>query len=149
MAAKTTEAANAALEHILNNAAWANIGDAAGLPAGTAGSLWVSLHTADPGVAGDQTTSEIAYTGYGRVAVARDGTKWTVAAGAATNAAIIAFGACAAGSGTATYAGIGTANAGAGHLVYRALVTNPPAGLAISAGITPSIAIGAAAVTES
>lgn len=27
----------------------------------------VSLHTADPGEAGDQTTSETAYTGYARI----------------------------------------------------------------------------------
>jgi hypothetical protein len=30
-----------------------------------------SLHTADPGEAGDQTTSEVTYTSYARVAVAR------------------------------------------------------------------------------
>jgi hypothetical protein len=34
-------------------------------------SLYLSLHTADPGEAGDQTTSEAAYTSYARVAVAR------------------------------------------------------------------------------
>ncbi len=29
--------------------------------------LYVSLHTGDPGEAGDQTTSEAAYTSYARV----------------------------------------------------------------------------------
>ena len=35
--------------------------------------LYVSLHTADPGEAGDQTTSEATYTGYARIAVVRSG----------------------------------------------------------------------------
>ena len=49
------------LQHIFNNTAIANVGDATGLPASaTAGSLWVSLHTADPGEAGTQSTSETA-----------------------------------------------------------------------------------------
>lgn len=33
--------------------------------------LYVALHTADPGEAGSQTTSECAYGSYARVAVAR------------------------------------------------------------------------------
>lgn len=40
--------------------------------------LYVSLHTADPGETGDQTTNETAYTGYARVAVARSGSGFTV-----------------------------------------------------------------------
>jgi hypothetical protein len=49
--------------------------------------LQVSLHTADPGPSGNQTTSEVAYTGYARVAVnrANDGTAgWTVTTNSAT-----------------------------------------------------------------
>lgn len=39
--------------HILNNAAVANVGDASGLqPSATAGSLYIALHTADPTAAG-------------------------------------------------------------------------------------------------
>lgn len=41
--------------------------------------VYASLHTADP-VAGNQTTSEAAYTGYARVPVARDVTGWTISA---------------------------------------------------------------------
>jgi hypothetical protein len=40
--------------------------------------LQVALHTADPGEGGSQTTSEIAYTGYARVAVIRTSAGWTV-----------------------------------------------------------------------
>lgn len=39
---------------------------------------YVSLHTGDPGEAGDQTTNEATYAGYARVAVARDSGGWTV-----------------------------------------------------------------------
>lgn len=42
--------------------------------------LYMALHTADPGEAGNQTTSEISYTGYTRLAVLRTGAGWTVTA---------------------------------------------------------------------
>jgi hypothetical protein len=54
------------------NVAAANIGNAGGLqPSTVAGSFYLALHTADPGKAGDQSTNEVAYPGYARVAVAR------------------------------------------------------------------------------
>jgi hypothetical protein len=108
-------------------------------------SLYVSLHTADPGEAGSQTTSEIAYTGYARAAVARTSGGWTVTANAVENTAIVNWPACTAGSGTATHFGIGTLTSGAGVLLYSGALT---ASLAISAGITPSAAAGALDVTE-
>lgn len=43
--------------------------------------LTVALHTADPGEAGTQLTSETAYTGYARQTVARTTGGWTVASG--------------------------------------------------------------------
>lgn len=149
MAAKSTEFETNLLNHILNNLALANIGDVTGLPAGTAGSLYIGLHSADPGVAGDQTTSELSYTGYGRVPVARDNTWWTVTAGSAVNAKAITFNQCTAGSGTAAWFSVGTASTLAGHLLYRGQVSSPSGGLLISANITPSIAIGAATISES
>ena len=52
------------LQHILQNADIANIGDATGLRGSTtAGNLYIALHTADPGEAGNQGTSEANYTG--------------------------------------------------------------------------------------
>jgi hypothetical protein len=77
------DAGNAALisllELLFQNLDFAGIGDAGGLQnSASAGSLYVSLHTADPGVAGDQTTNEVAYTSYARVAVARSEAGWTV-----------------------------------------------------------------------
>ena len=134
---------------LFNNTAIANIGNAAGLqPSGVAGSFYVSLHTADPGEAGNQSTSEANYTGYARVAVVRTGAGWTVAANEASNAALITFGACTAGNNTITYVGIGAESAGATMLLYSGAVTDPAAGLAVSAGITPKIQIGDLDTTE-
>ena len=136
----TNAAETALLSLIFNNTDWANIGDAAGLQnSATAGSFFISLHTADPGEAGTQTTSEATYTGYARVAVARSGAGWTISGANASNAAAVTFGACTAGSNTITHFGIGTDTSGAGNLVLKGALS---ASLAVSAGITPSFAIG-------
>jgi hypothetical protein len=129
---------NDLMKLITNATAIANIADNAASSPLT--NLQVSLHTADPGEAGDQTTSEATYTGYARVAVARTSGGWTVSNNAATNAAAVTFGACTAGSSTVTYAVIGTASSGAGKILFSGALT---ASLAVTAGITPSFAIGA------
>ncbi len=125
---------------IFNNTAIALIGDASGLqPSATAGSLYVSLHTGDPGEAGTQTTSECAYTSYARVAVARTAGGWTVTGNAVTNAALIQFPQCTGSSETATHFGIGTASSGAGKILYRGALS---ASLLISSGIQPQFGAG-------
>lgn len=140
-------AETALLQLIFNNSNWANVGDATGLRgSSTAGSFYVALHTADPGEAGDQTTSEATYTGYARVAVARSAGGWTVSGNNVSNAAAVTFGACTAGSSTVTYASVGVASVGASQIIARMAFTSP-ASLAISAGITPSFAIGELDVT--
>lgn len=112
------------LKLLLNNTTWANIGDATGIVgSGAAGSLYVSLHTADPGEAGDQTTSEATYTGYARVAVARTTGGWTVTNNQAVNAALIQFAACTAGTNTITHFGVGRASSGTGELLFKAPLT--------------------------
>lgn len=133
------------LELLFNNSAFAGVGDASGLqPSGAAGSLYVSLHTADPGEAGDQTTSEIAYTSYARVAVARSGAGWVVTDDSVSPAAAIDFPAGTGGSGTATHFGIGTASSGAGKLLYSGAITP---NIACGDGVTPRLTT-ATAVTE-
>jgi hypothetical protein len=111
--------------------------------------LYISLHTANPGATGSQSTSEATYgggTGYARVAVARTTGGWTLTGETITNAGAINFGACVGGSGeTETYIGIGTASSGAGILLWFGALTSS---LAISNGITPSIAAGALSITE-
>lgn len=123
-----------------NNTDHANIGDAAGLQNSTAaGSFYVSLHTADPGEAGSQNTTEATYTPYARVAVARSGAGWTISGNNVSNTAAITFAACSSGSDTITYFGIGSDASGVGNLFFKGALT---ASRNISAGITPSFAIG-------
>jgi hypothetical protein len=132
----------ALLQHIFQNAAIANVGDATGLPASaTAGSLFVSLHTADPGEAGAQNTSEAAYTGYARQAVARSGAGWVVSGNNASNAAAVSFGPCTSGTNTVTHFGIGTASTGAGNLLFKGALTASIT-VTTSSNATQTFAIG-------
>jgi hypothetical protein len=119
----------------------ANVGDATGLRGSTtAGVFWISLHTGSPGETGTQTTTEAAYTSYGRTSVARSGAGWTVTGDVADNAAAITFPAATGGSETVAHFGIGSASTAAGNLfLYGAL----SAGLAVSSGITPEFSAGA------
>jgi hypothetical protein len=142
---KTNAFENSLLLLIFNNTDIAGIGDVAGLQnSATAGSLYVSLHTADPGEAGSQTTSEIAYTSYARVAVARSGSGWTVTGNSVSPAATISFPAGTGGSGTATYFGVGTDSSGAGTLLYKGAISPP---IVCGSGITPQLTT-ATAITE-
>lgn len=138
---------NELLALIFNNTAIANIGDASGLqPSATAGSLYVSLHTADPGEAGDQTTNEVSYTGYARQAVARNGSNWTVSGNGAENTNAITFPECSDGASTVTHFAVGTAASGTGKILYSGALT---ASLDLSAGtITPEFAAGELDITE-
>ncbi len=130
-----SNAAEAAfLDLFFLNIDWANVGDAAGLQnSATAGSLYVALHTADPGEAGDQTTNEASYTGYARVAVARSGSGWVRSGSTVSNVATVQFGECTAGSATVTHFSVGLLSTGAGQMISGALA----ASRSISAGITP------------
>lgn len=114
----------AMLQLLFENANAANIGDATGLRgSSTPGSLYVSLHTADPGEAGDQTTNEVAYTSYARVAVARSTSGFTVSGNAVALDADVVFPQGTGGSGTATHWGIGTAASGPGVLLYKGTIS--------------------------
>lgn len=56
-------AATDLLKLLFQNTTWANVGDATGVVgSGTAGSLYLSLHTSSPAESGDQTTNEISYS---------------------------------------------------------------------------------------
>jgi hypothetical protein len=130
---------------LFNNTNAANIGDATGLRgSSTAGSLYVSLHTADPGEAGDQTTNETSYTSYARVPIARSGAGFTVVANSVSPAATISFPACTGGTATITHFGVGTAPSGAGELLYSGTVTP---NIAVSSTVTPQLTT-ASAITE-
>jgi hypothetical protein len=107
--------------------------------------LYISLHTADPTAGGSQTSSEAAYTGYARVAVARSTSGWSITGETVTNVNAINFPACTGGSETETYVGIGTASSGAGSLLWAGPLTS---GLAVSNGITPSFAASQLSISE-
>lgn len=106
--------------------------------------LYVSLHTADPGEAGNQSTNEIAYTSYARVAVARTGSGWTVTGNSVSPAANIDFPAGTGGSGTATHFGVGVGASGATVLLYSGTVTP---NIVCGSGVTPRLTT-ASAITE-
>ena len=113
------------LKLIFNATAIANIADNAASAPIT--NIYVSLHTADPGETGAQATSETAYTGYARVAVARTTGGWTVSGSAPTQVSPVAnidFAECTASPGGAiTHFGVGTSSGGAGKLLYSGTVT--------------------------
>lgn len=130
---------NGLLSLLFENANYANVGDATGLRGSTtAGVFYISLHTADPGETGTQTTSEAAYTSYARVSVARSTAGWTVASGVADNDAAITFPLCTGSTASVTHFGVGSDTSGTGNLFLSGTST-----LSVSNGITPSFAIGA------
>lgn len=99
----------AVLKLIYQGIAWSNYADNASSSPQTG--IGVSLHTADPGEAGDATTSEVAYTGYGRVNVSRNTAGWTETTGTVSPAANIDFTAGTGGTGIVTHFATGKATA--------------------------------------
>jgi len=133
------------LELLFNNSNIANVGDATGLRgSSTAGSLYLALHTGDPGEAGSQTTSECAYTSYARQAVARSVAGFTISSNTASLAANVDFPEATGGSETATHFSIGTSSSGAGTVLYKGSITPT---IAISSGVIPRVKSGSI-VTE-
>jgi hypothetical protein len=130
------------LKLVFNGTAIANIADNAASSPLT--NLYASLHTADPGEAGTQTTSECAYTSYARVAVARTTGGWTVTNNSVSPVADISFPAATGGSETATYWAVGTASSSTGKVLYSGAISPT---IAISSGVTPKLTT-ASTITE-
>lgn len=130
------------LELIFNATTWPDLAENDTTSPAT--NLYVSLHTSDPGEAGSQTTNEIAYTSYARVAVARTSGGWTVSGNSVSPAANIDFPAGTGGSGTATHFGVGTLSSGAGQLLYSGTVTP---NIVCGDGVTPRLTT-ASTITE-
>jgi hypothetical protein len=123
---------------LFNNTNIANIGDATGVRGSTAaGSLYLALHTADPGEAGTATTSEIAYTGYARQAVARSSAGFTVSGASVTLAANVDFPEMTGGAGgTVTYFSVVKEVSGASTILYSGAVSP---NIAVASGVTPRL----------
>ena len=132
---KSSAFQNDILKLIFNGTAISNVADNAATAPLTG--LFLSLHTADPGLAGTQATSEVAYTGYARVAVVRTTAGWTVTGNSLSPVVGIEFPEMTAGTnGVATHASIGVASTGASKILYSGALTPT---IAYAQGVTPRI----------
>lgn len=138
---------NDLLKLIFNATAIANIADNAAASPLT--NLFWALHTADPGGAGTQATSEATFTSYARVSVARTTGGMTVStAGSTSPVASIDFPAA---TGptlptvvTCTHFSVGVAVSGASKILYSGTLTP---NVNVSNGVTVRITI-ASTITE-
>lgn len=122
---------NAILNLIYSATTWANYAQNAATSPET--NIIVALHTADPGDAGAQNTTESAYTNYARQNVARS-TGWsTASAGSVSPAANIDFPSSGASGTTVTHFSTGKSGGGASPILW-------------SGTVTPNIAIGASGI---
>ena len=112
------------------------------------GTLYISLHTSDPGVGGTQVTNETAYTSYTRQSVVQTSGGWTVSGTTSSNVALITFPSCTGSAGSPiTYVAIGqSTTGGAGQILYSGVLNQS---LVIATGVAPQFAIGGLIVTES
>jgi hypothetical protein len=111
---------------------------------GPATNITVALHTGDPGAAGTQATSEIAYTGYARINVARTTGGWGITSQTISPVAAITFGEMTGGAGgTVTHFSTGTGSAD--KLIHSGAVTP---NLSVVSGVIPQLTTGTT-ITES
>ena len=124
---------NNILKLIFNATTWADMAE--NDTTSPAANLTVALHTADPGEAGTQATSETAYTGYARVSVARTTGGWTVTANSVSPVANIDFGECTASAGgPITHFSVGTGVSN--ELLYSGTVTP---NITMAVGVIPRL----------
>ena len=136
---------NALLTLFFNNSAIAPVSSiGSGLQAaGTAGSVYVALHTAAPAT-DNQTSNETSYTGYTRVAGARSSSGWTITGASVSPTSAISFPACTGGTATITHFSVGVASSGSSLILYTGTVTP---NISVSSGVTPQLTT-ASAITE-
>lgn len=105
--------------------------------------LDIHLHTADPGEAGNSSTSEATYGSYALVTVSRAISAWTVTGDTATNDNLIQFPQCSSGSNTITH--VSVTPSGSTEILYSGALSSS---LSVSTGIQPQFAAGALDITE-
>jgi hypothetical protein len=123
------------LKLIFNGTPIANLADNAASSPLT--DLYLTLHTADPGEAGNQSTNEVSYSGFARIAVGRNGTDLVVTNNQVVPAADVEF--AEAGSGVNTSApfySIGTSSSGTGKILYRGAISPT---ITITEGVVPRL----------
>lgn len=103
---------------------------------------YLALFTADPGESAS-LAAEATYTGYARVALTK-ATAWTGGANPFTNAALIQFGACTAGSDALTHFAVVDTSSGAVSMMISGALSGT---LNVSSGIQPQFAVGALSIS--
>lgn len=128
MASFTNGVQQNVLKLIFQAVAWANIADNTASSPATV--LYISLHNADPGEAGTQSTNETAYTNYVRVAVTRSTGGFLLTGSSPaiiSNLNAVNFAQCGVTGDTITHFGIGLAPSGSGTLTASGPVGAGPA----------------------
>jgi hypothetical protein len=123
---------------ILNGTSISNIADnAASSPLTT---LYLSLHTTDPGAGGVQNSNEATYTGYGRQGVSRNSSGFTVSGASATLTSTVSFGTPTGGAGQVlAWFALGTLVTGSGEILYRGPITPS---ITVVNGVPPQLTTG-------
>lgn len=140
---KSNAASNSLLNLIFQGTTWPGVARNDASPAAT---LYIALHTADPGAGGNQSSNECTYTGYARVGVTRDVTGWTTSmAESISPQAAITWPPGTGGSGTAAFWSIGLQSSGAGEILYSGPISPT---IVTGNGVTPQLLPGST-VSES
>ena len=127
---KSDYAENAYLLLLFNATTWNDVAENDSTSPAT--NITAALHTASPGEAGTQLTSEATYTSYARVSVARTSGGWTVTANSVSPVANISFPAATGGSNTITHFSVGTGVSD--NMLYFGTVTP---NITVTSGVTP------------
>jgi hypothetical protein len=107
--------------------------------------LYVSLHTADPTSAGNQSSSETNYSAYARIAVTRNSGGWSISNNTVTPVSAVVFATCTGGTATIVAWGVGYSASGANTLLYSGTVTP---NIAVQSGVVPTL-LNTTNITES
>lgn len=128
----TTE--SAILKLVFQAVAWGNYADNAATSPET--NIVVALQTADPTDTGTMSSSEVTYTSYARVNVARTTGGWTETSGSVSPIANIDFPAGTGGTGTVSFFSTGKSGGGASAILWSGTVTP---NIVTGNGVTPRL----------
>lgn len=139
----STNTANNIFNLIFQTSTWTTV--AANTLTAAISTVYVALHTGDPGAGGSQATNEVNYLGYVRASAARPA-GWTVSASASTHpAALITFPIGTGGISTATYFSVGIGSSGATDILWSGTITpTVVCGTAITPQLTTATVISLA-----